>query len=94
MPRFHFHIFDGREQRDDDGTELPDFEAARVEAIRCAGEILKDQAHHIALGEEWRMDVTDETGLILLRLDFSAQVSSAVPHGSEWQLRSVASRGR
>ncbi len=83
MPRFHFHIFDGRDRRDNDGTELSGFQEARLEAIRCAGEILKDDAHRIALGEDWYMDVTDEVGLILLRLDFSAQVSSAILPRSE-----------
>jgi hypothetical protein len=89
MPRFHFHIFDGRDQRDDDGTELSDFQEARVEAVRYAGEILKDDADRIVLREDWHMDVTDETGLILLRLDFSARVSSAILPSSEATRRSV-----
>ena len=82
MPRYHFHIFDGRDQRDEDGIELPDFQTAQVEAIRFAGELLKDRAHHIALSEEWRMEVTDENNLILLRLDFAAVPSPAASHGS------------
>jgi hypothetical protein len=89
MPRFYFHIFDGRDQRDDHGTELSDFQEARVEAIRYASEILKDDAHRIALGEDWHMNVTDEAGLILFRLDFSAQVSSAILPRSEATRNSV-----
>ncbi|UIY45679.1 DUF6894 family protein [Methylobacterium radiotolerans] len=81
MPRFYFHVFDGKDQRDDLGAELPDFDAARVVAIRFAGEILKDEAHQIALGHEWRMDVTDASDMILFRLDFSAVASPAArPH--------------
>jgi hypothetical protein len=89
MPRFYFHIFDGRNQRDDDGTELSNFHEARVKAIRYAGEVLKDDAHCIALGEDWHMDVTDEAGLILLRLDFSVQVSSAIALSAETKRHSV-----
>ena len=90
MPRFHFHIFDGQDRRDEDGTELPDFQAAQVEAIRFAGEILKDEAHRIALGKEWRMHVTDESNMILLRLDFSAVAAPVAPHSSRWTLQPVA----
>ena len=90
MPRFHFHIFDGRDQRDEDGTELPDFKTARLEAIRYAGEVLRDQADRVALGEHWRMDVTDESGLVLLRLDFSALAKPAAPHSSAWKPKFVA----
>jgi hypothetical protein len=89
MPRFYFHIFDGRDHRDDEGTELSDFQDARVEAIRYASEILRDDAHRIAFREDWHMDVTDEVGLILLRLDFSAQVSSAILPRSEATRTSV-----
>jgi hypothetical protein len=90
MPRFYFHIFDGRSQRDDEGTELPNFYEARVEATRFAGEVLKDDAHRIAHGEDWYMDVTDDTGLILFRLHFSTVVSSAIARGSEAERRSVS----
>ena len=39
MPRFHFHVFDGADYPDHDGIDLPDWGAARLEAIRFAGEI-------------------------------------------------------
>jgi hypothetical protein len=90
MPRFHFHIFDGRDQRDVDGIELSDFQEARVEAIRYAGEILKDDAHRIALGEDWYMDVTDDAGMILFRFHLSTVASSAISGGSEAKRKSVS----
>lgn len=71
MPRFHFNIYDGVNLLDPTGTELPGWDEARSEAVRLAGDVLKDSAHRIALGEDWRMEVTDDTGLILFRLDFS-----------------------
>ena len=70
MPRFHFHVHDGCSVLDPEETELPDPQAARLEAIRIAGDILKHDAHRIALGEDWRIEVTDHTGLILFQMTF------------------------
>ena len=70
MPRYHFNIHDGRTSIDTDGVELPDHGAARREAIRLAGKALDDDAHRLALGEDWCMEVTDDQDLILFRLDF------------------------
>jgi hypothetical protein len=47
-----------------------DWQAARLEAIRLAGDILKHDAHRIVLGEDRRIAVTDGAGLILLQMTF------------------------
>lgn len=78
MPRYHFNVYDGVRLRDDEGTELPDWQAARLEAIRRAGDILKDDAQRIAVGEDWRIEVTDSTGLILFQMAFLMVESPAV----------------
>lgn len=78
MPRYHFNVFDGYSTVDTEGTELPDWQAARREAIRLAGLILADEADKLLLGEGWKLEVTDPTGLILFRLDFCFSASSAV----------------
>lgn len=70
VPRYHFNVYDGVSEPDLEGTELPDWQVARLEAIRLAGEILKDDPHRIALGEDWRIEVTDSTGLILFQMMF------------------------
>jgi hypothetical protein len=70
MPRYFFNIHDGKSIIDEEGTELPNWQAARIEAIGLAGHILKDEAHRIALGEDWRIEVTDHTGLILFQMTF------------------------
>ena len=57
MPKFFFSI-DG-EQPDILGVELPDAHAARSEAIRAAGEILRD-IDGAFKGREWVMRVDDE----------------------------------
>jgi hypothetical protein len=68
MPRFYFNVHDGKSGLDVIGTELPDWAAARVEAIRCMGEMMKDNAAHVVLGEDWWIEVTDSTGLILFQV--------------------------
>ena len=78
MPRFHFNVFDGISNLDHIGTELRTWAEARLEAIRRAGEILKDDPMALALGEEWRMEVTDAEGLVLFRLDFCVAQAPAI----------------
>lgn len=75
MPRFHFNVYDGKSYPDEEGTELPDWVAARIEAISVAGHILKDEAKSIALGDDWRIEVTDDTGLIIFQLTIQATTS-------------------
>ena len=70
MPRYFFNVFDGRDYRDTEGTVFLDSQTAQTHAIRYAGECLADHAKRLALGEDWRMEVTDDQGLILFRLDF------------------------
>jgi hypothetical protein len=48
-----------------DGAEFPDNSAARVEAAKRVGQLLHDHAGQIWVDEDWQMDITDETGLIL-----------------------------
>jgi hypothetical protein len=78
VPRYFFNVYDGLEALDHEGTELPDWDAARRAAIRLAGGILDDQAHRLGLGEIWHMDVTDSSGLVLFRLDFNVTTSPAI----------------
>lgn len=78
MPRYHFNVYDGVTMLDKKGVELPDTTFARREAIRYAGALLEEGARVDSLGPEWRMEVTDETALILFRLDFFVTPSAAI----------------
>ena len=78
MPRFHFNVYDGIQLLDEQGIELPDTNFARREAIRYAGTLLEDGAAKDSLGDEWRLEVTDDSGLVLFRLDFNVTESPAV----------------
>ena len=68
MPRYFFNV-DG-EPPDSEGLELPDSDAARAEAIRAAGEMLRDIDGAFD-GGEWVMRVT-EGDLPILTLQFRA----------------------
>lgn len=74
MPRFFFHV--DEERRDTVGVDFPDRETARGEAIRAAGEILRDIDGAFA-GQEWRMTVIDENGAVVLELRFSVTEGAA-----------------
>ena len=75
MPRFYFHLYDNLDVLDDEGIELPDLEAARSHAVRCArvtfAETAKDEGrvvlHH-------RIDITDEEGAVLEAVRFGDAV--------------------
>ncbi|QAU44690.1 DUF6894 family protein [Bradyrhizobium guangzhouense] len=78
MPRFQFNVYDGNDSLDTEGTDLPDLRTAQIEAIAMAGGILRERARFIRLDDDWRMEVTDDTGLILFRLDFQIVGSAAI----------------
>jgi hypothetical protein len=82
MPLFHFNVCDGVCLPDREGSEWPDWQAARLEAIRRAGEVLKREAERIALGEDWRIEVTDHTGLILFHMSFMVVESPVMREAS------------
>jgi hypothetical protein len=74
MPRFYFHIEDGRKIEDKEGTVLPDVKAARIEAIAMGGTMLRDTASYWD-GTEWTMNVVDEAGKTVFRIRFSAEIA-------------------
>jgi hypothetical protein len=72
MPVYHFNVRDGANIPDPDGTELPDLRAARVEAVKLAGRLLMDEPDTFWEGSDWHLEVTDDSGIALFRLDFTA----------------------
>jgi hypothetical protein len=45
--------------------DAEDHTGVRIEVARFVGELLKDHALQIWVDEDWRVDVTDQRGLIL-----------------------------
>ena len=63
MPCYYFNIEDGHRTIDNEGSELPDLQAARDEALITSGETLRDGCGpHLWDGKPWRMWVTDQPG--------------------------------
>jgi len=77
MPRYFFHTQDGRRYPDDEGTELPDLESARLEATRIMAELLKEQPQGFLDTGRLRVEVTDESRRPLLQLDVSLTCEAA-----------------
>jgi hypothetical protein len=79
MPRYFFHVIDGHNIIDNEGTEFPNLRHARAEAIRLAGAILRDEGDTFWDGTEWHMNVTDVAGQSVLKLRFSADDQGITP---------------
>ena len=60
MARYYFDINDGTELLDVEGLEIPDLNRARAEAIRAAGEMIRDLPGKFD-GQEWVMQVKDQS---------------------------------
>ncbi|MGO4527251.1 hypothetical protein AB4097_20635 [Microvirga sp. 2MCAF35] len=82
MPRYFFHVIDGRDIIDNDGTVLPGLREARAEAIRTAGSMLRDEGDRFWNSTEWQMNVTDASGQSVLKLRFSAADQEITPGGN------------
>jgi hypothetical protein len=52
-------------------------QALRVEMARFVGQMLRDHAEQVWADKDWRIDVTDESGLILYVINISATDSAA-----------------
>ena len=80
MPRYYFHLQDGTLEIDDQGTELLDFNAAKIEAVRLLGAVIKDQPDEFWSSSSLKMMVTDEASVLLFALDLSAVQSPLTKH--------------
>lgn len=69
MPRYFFDIHDHVVLRDDVGTELPDEQAARSEALLKARRCMLQQAS-FSLASEFHVSVRDADGTIIHSISF------------------------
>ena len=66
MPRYYFHVREGSTlNRDEEGQELPDAEAARQEAISAGREILGEKLLHGGSLNGRTIEIADETAFSL-----------------------------
>lgn len=57
MPRYFFDLNDHERSPDETGTELPGLDAARVAAVKFAGDYLSDHPEIVWDGREQRVQV-------------------------------------
>lgn len=77
MPRYFFHTRTASKVADPDGVDLADHVAARHEAIRASGELMRDGAADFWGTRPWLVTVTDEAGLILYEIEMHGRASPA-----------------
>ena len=75
MPRYFFHVIDGKEIIDNEGTMLAGVDEARAEAIVVSGEMLRDLGGKFWGHGQWQIRVTDEAGEKVCALTFAADHS-------------------
>jgi hypothetical protein len=68
VSRYFFNQIDGEFKPDDEGLELASLDDARFEAVRYAGEVLRDRPSVVWQGEDFRIEVTDAKRLLLFTL--------------------------
>ena len=78
MPRFFFHTEDGIKTPDEDGTELPDVEAAKRAATQLLADSLRNNSQLFWETENYRIVVADDDGLTLFTLELAAIIAPAL----------------
>lgn len=78
MPRYFFDRKDGGFDPDEDGTELRDLNAARIEAVNFAAGTIKDRPDYVWDGKEFRVEVSDANRLLLYTVVVLGIASPAV----------------
>jgi hypothetical protein len=96
MARYFFHIDDGKHLPDRDGLELPNLKAARAEAVKAAGSMIRDEDESsLERSSAWQMAVTDEADQLMFTLRFSLDVPTGpityLPDVTAWPQQRAAS---
>ena len=72
MPRYFFNVLNHVRSQDFEGVELPNLEAARVEARKDIDEILQTEFHSLGKNwSRWSIEICDHKGTLLLVVPFS-----------------------
>ena len=70
MPRYYFHLHNAIEATDEEGTVLPDLDAAKAHAIECARELMSDEIRRGRINLNHWIGIEDEQGAQLLAVRF------------------------
>ena len=63
--RYFFNEMDGEYRPDYEGQEIATLKEARLEAVRYAGEVMRDHPTLVWTGQDFRIEVTDADQLLL-----------------------------
>jgi hypothetical protein len=74
VPQYFFHVYDDIVAHDAEGLNLPNLDAARLEALRGARELMCDQVRHGYIVRSHWIDVVDERGEKVLTVSFKDAV--------------------
>ncbi|GLK46320.1 MULTISPECIES: DUF6894 family protein [Novosphingobium] len=72
MPRYFFHVLDGKSFPDLQGTVLEGLAEVRLEAIRFAGDLLVHAEGTFWQSDEWSIEVNNSAGSLILSLNFKS----------------------
>jgi hypothetical protein len=75
MSRYFFNIKDGVSVPDPFGTELPNYDAVVEEAMAVSSEAIRQLGSKFWQSQSvWQMDVIDEVGTLVMRLQCSGKI--------------------
>jgi hypothetical protein len=77
MSIYYFNVDDGLSNPDIEGSDLPDLDTARMEAVRRSGALLQDHAREFWRNRGWKLIVTDAVGMVMFTLHIVAVASPA-----------------
>jgi hypothetical protein len=77
MPVYNINIRTESHIADTLQVDRADHTALRLELAKFVGEMLKDHAGQVWIDEDWQIDVSDESGLILYVMHISAMKTPA-----------------
>jgi hypothetical protein len=77
MPRYHFRVEGDQPPVDGDYFELPDIETARSQAVILTGAMLQEVDGDFWQESYWRLDLLDETGLLLSSIEIQGSTAPA-----------------
>ena len=89
MARYHFQVRTESHVALTEVAELEGMDEARIEAARRVGDLLNEHAKQLWADQDWRMDVTDQRGLILFTIQVSAMDAAATMGSKRQGLRKV-----
>ncbi len=75
MPRYFFHVYDDIIAEDEEGVELPNLAAARLNALRGARDLIGEQVRRGYFVLSHWIDVVDEQGKKVLTITFRDAVA-------------------